>query len=235
MAVEYEHALGVCVGDRYRDTAEAVHPGITTDPAWPSVAQRLHQAEAGGWQVADILQSADRMGDYANARSETSVLVFRLDRLLARTSPDTDTDAPVPTWLAARPPAGASPPWDRYLPARYAEMDQRITALGAEAGRQRMPWLGGVGEGEARGLAIRQTVAYRAVYAVSGDDPIGPEPDRRGRQNAAWTAAHRAIKASHHTENGPPAASRLLGLLATTTVTDDDRPADTRSGPTLHH
>lgn len=234
MAVEYEHALGMCVGDRYRDTAEAVHPGITADPAWPSVAQRLHQAEAGGWQVTDILRRADSMGDYTNARSETSVLVFRLDRLLARTGRDSDDNVPVPTWLATKPPHGADPPWNDYLPARYAEMDQRITALAEQASLQLPPWLDGIGDGDARDLAIRQTVAYRAVYAISGDDPIGPEPDRRGRQHAAWAAANRAIAASHRTAHAPTNAERMLDMLTNRQTATDDSPTEVRSGPTRH-
>lgn len=232
MAVEYEYALGVHVGERYREAAEAAHLGITEEEAWPSVAQRLHRAEAAGWEVAGILQRAEQMGSYAGARSEASVLVFRLDRLLHRNGDD--TAAPVPTWLAAKPPTGADATWDGYLSARYAEMDQRISTLAAEAIAEPTPWLPEIGHAVARGQAIRQTVAYRAVYAITADDPIGPEPERRGRQHDAWTAARRTIRASHDTENEPPAAPRLLELLSTRTTTSDDRPADTRSGPSLH-
>lgn len=232
MGVEYEYALGVQVGERYRQVAESAHPGIAAEEAWPSVAQRLHRAEAAGWEVADILQRAEAMGSYQGARSEASVLVFRLDRLLHRTAGDTDT--PVPAWLAVRPPSGAESAWRGYLPARYAEIDQRISSLVAEASAGPAVWLDRIGTGACREQAIRQTVAYRAVYAITADDPIGPAPERRGRQHDAWTAVHRAIRASHHAESGPPAASRLLELLTTTTAANDDRPADTRSGPTLH-
>lgn len=234
MAVEYQYALGQCVGDRYRDAAEAVHPGITADAAWPSVAQRLHQAEAAGWQITDILQRANKLGDYANARSETSVLVFRLDRLLARTGQDSTSDAPVPTWLATKPPGSTGPPWDDYLPARYAEMDQRITGLAGEANRQMPPWLDGIGDGAARDAAIRHTVAYRAVYAISGDDPLGLEPEHRGRQHVAWAAAHQAITASHRVPDKAGSASRILDVLADRPTATDDRPTDVRSRPTRH-
>ena len=234
MATEYEYALGVHVGDTYRHAAEAAHPGISAEEAWPSVAQRLHRADAAGWQIPDILQTAERMGSYTDARSDAAVLVFRLDRLLARTR---DIDATVPTWLAIKPPTGTDTAWDGYLPARYAEIDQRITSLAAEAVAEQPVWLQTVGHGETRDQAIRQTVAYRSVFAVTGDDPLGPEPERRGRQHDAWTAAHQALQASRHAPQEPSAASRLLEILATTRTTgvDDDRPTDTRSGPTIHH
>ena len=234
MAVEYEHALGVHVADRYRTTAETVHPGITADPAWPSVAQRLHRAEAAGITITDLLQRAEQMGDYTDARSQTSVLVFRLDRLLARTTRDTDTGAPVPAWLAVPPPTAADQPWNSYLPARYAEIDHRITTLARDAEQQPAAWLTAIGDGDARQQAIRHTVAYRAVFTITGDDPLGPAPERRGRQHEAWTAAHHAITASHHPPTGASAATRLLDQLAAHRTNTDDPPTEQRSGPTRH-
>lgn len=234
MAVEYEYALGVHVGDRYRDVAETVHPGITEDPAWPSVAQRLHLAEAAGWEIPDILRQADGMRDYHDARSATSVLVFRLDRLLTYANHQTDRE-PVPAWLAAAPPSPATAPWDAYLPARYAEMEQRITILAAEATAEPAAWLDGIGRGAGRGEAIRQTVTYRAVYAVTTDEPLGPCPDRRGRQYDAWTATRAAIQASHHhqpADVSSPVARILAAFDNHGRTTGDDRPADTRTGPT---
>ena len=84
------------------------------------------------------------------------------------------------------------------------------------------------------GEAIRQTVAYRAVYAITGDDPLGPAPERRGRQHEAWTAAHHAITASHHPPTGASAATRLLDQLAAHRTNTDDPPTEHRTGPTRH-
>ena len=145
MAVEYEHALGVHVADRYRTAAETVHPGITADPAWPSVAQRLHLAEAAGITITDLLQRAEQMGDYTDARSQTSVLVFRLDRLLARTTRATDTSAPVPGWLAVPPPTGGraaveqlpAGPVRRDRPPHHRPGPRRRTAARGLADRHR--------------------------------------------------------------------------------------------------
>jgi hypothetical protein len=100
MAAEYAYALGIHVGDRYRATAEATHPGVTANPAWPSVAHRLHVAEGAGWQAADILARADHMGGYTDARSDTRVLVFRLDLLLHASAMSSADATPVPIWLA---------------------------------------------------------------------------------------------------------------------------------------
>ena len=102
MAVEYEHALGVQVADRYTQAAERAHPGICADPAWSAVAQRLHLGEAAGLTVDQLLDRADRLGSYADARSPAQVLVYRLDLLLQRLPTPGHGQAPqVPTWLAA--------------------------------------------------------------------------------------------------------------------------------------
>jgi conjugative relaxase-like TrwC/TraI family protein len=236
MAVEYEYALGVHVGDRYRAAAEAAHPGVTADPVWPSVAQRLHVAEGAGWPVADILDRAERMGGYADARSDTHVLVFRLDLLLSRPTSEA-TPAPVPSWLAAAPPGAAPTPWDTYLPGRYREMADRITTLAETARAEPATWLTSIGNGPQRSEAIRQTVAYRAVYAITSNDPLGPEPDRHGRQHDAWGAAHRAITASRdpNPERRGSGAAQILATLQRDHVTLTDDPASpTRTGPTRH-
>ncbi len=237
MAVEYEYALGVHVGDRYHRAAEAAHPGVTADPAWPSVAQRLHLAEGAGWWVDDILNRAEQMGGYADARSDTRVLVFRLDRLLHWSTP-TGTGAPaVPSWLAAVPPHSATPPWDSYLAGRYAEMADRITTLAAAVTSEPATWLGSIGTGAGRSAAIRQTVAYRAVYAVTGDDALGPEPDRDGRQHEAWTAAHRAITESQRGgwQGNASGATRILAALDhEPAAPTEDLASPTRTAPTQH-
>ena len=116
-------------------------------------------------------------------------------------------------------------------------MEQRITILAAEATAEPVVWLDRIGRGEGRGEAIRQTVAYRAVYTVTGDEPLGPCPDRRGRQYDAWTATRAAIEASHHhqpADASSPAARILAAFDNHGRTTGDDRPADTRTGPTRH-
>ena len=76
MAVEYEYALGIHVGDRYRIVAEQHHPGITADRAWPRVAQRLHLGEADGMRPRPSCRRPDRLGGYTDARSTAQVLVY---------------------------------------------------------------------------------------------------------------------------------------------------------------
>lgn len=236
MAVEYEHAIGVHVGDRYRRLAEPAHPGICADPAWPGVARRLHLAEGAGWNAADILRRAEQMGSYADARSNTRVLAFRLDQILNH-SPGRWTGAddppPVPTWLGPAPPTRLAAPWDSYLPARYAEMSDRITTMASEASAQQPGWLGQIGDGPGRAEAVRQIVAYRAVYAVSCEDPLGPEPHRRSRQHQAWTAGMHAITSSQQPEPATRGAELLLAELnrAGPSCADDHRPNTDRCGP----
>jgi conjugative relaxase-like TrwC/TraI family protein len=234
MAVEYEHALGTCVGDHYRVVAERVLPGVTTDRSWPSVAGRLHFGEAVGQDPEALLRKAAALGGLTDARSEAQVLVFRLDLLLTRAEHHANPAVAVPSWLAAGPPRNMTPPWDGYLPARYAEMDRRIGSLADQALADRPPWLAGLGADGSPGqaVALRQTVAYRAVYGIHGDDPLGPEPDQPGRQRQAWRAASGAIAAARTA--APSNADRLLATLAHRRPDLDDPPCSARTSPTRH-
>lgn len=214
MGMEYEYALGVHVGSRYRQAAEEVHPGISADPAWPSVAHRLYLAEGAGHSPAEVLQRADAMRDYAGAHSDTQVLAFRLDRILASMNGQSEVISFVPGWLAPPPPRSAEPPWDAYLPARYAELATRIAELANEAALTPPPWFDEVGHGAMRNLAIRHVVAYRAVYAVRSHDPTGPEPPAHCRQHDAWTATNRVIAETQvDSPTGPPGSARLCAAL----------------------
>ena len=244
MSAEYEHALDVRVGDRHRLVAETAHPGITADRAWPAVARQLHIAEGLGHQPAAIIAKADRLGDYTDATSEARVLAYRLDLL----NHEQAGDPKVPTWLAAAPPTTTDSPtdprWACYLDARHAEMAERITTLGIEARGERATWLAEIGRCDGRAAAIRNVVAYRAVYNQTGDDALGPEPDLAGRQHEAWTAVRRAINRSHADDTaasanrGAPNAVRFLALLNQDEATRGngdsygDHPGTSRGGPT---
>nr|WP_268239229.1 AAA family ATPase [Microlunatus endophyticus] len=229
MAVEYEHALDVQTGDRYRIAAEHVHPGLSADLAWPNVVRRLHRAEAAGRTVEEVLDAAEHLSGWADSRCDTEVMAHRLDRLLHSTDP-LRIEPEVPEWLAAAPPRRLPSPWDAYLPERYAEMAGRISQLATEAVREARPWLGEIGHGTARTEAVRQVAAYRAVYDVATDDPLGPRPQPRTRQDHAWSAAHRAIRSSHTTAKAS-GAHRLLVQLESVPTAHDDRPAADSRGP----
>lgn len=220
MAVEYEHAIGVQVGDRFAIAAEQVRPGITADVAWPSVVQRLRLAEAAGWSALDILQRAERMRPWIDARSDTEVMAYRLEILLDRDRRQ-QPERPVPLWLAAAPPAALHPPWNTYLPQRYAEMSDRISTLVVGAEAERPTWLAAIGTGEARPHALREVVAYRAVYAITVDDPLGPEPAGQTRQHHAWFKATQAIRDASRSQQ-PEGVGRLLSQLEDVSATADD-------------
>jgi len=240
MAVEYEYALGTHVGDHYKIVAQHHHPGITTDRAWPSVAQRLHLGEANGCDPDQLLPAAGRLGGFTGSRSTAQVLVYRLDLLLARAQGrHTGPPPPVPSWLAAAPPVHLTPPWNEYLPGRYEEMDRRISTLVDEAQANRAGWLDRIGDEASPvwGEAARQVVAYRTVYDIRGDDPLGPIPDQPGRQLQAWQAAHHAITACTPPPSTPSAAERLLATLTDAdreSRFDDDHRNDSHGGPGRH-
>lgn len=234
MAVEYEHALDAQVGDRFRTAADRVHPGLTDDSAWPQVVRRLHHAEATGWTAEKILSTADKLRGWADARSDTEVMAHRLDLLLRRADQDRSGELPVPRWLAVGPPAQLDPPWDTYLPQRYAEMADRISTLVVTAESASAPWLELIGHSPARADAVRQVAAYRAVYDIAADDPLGPEPQLHTRRHHAWTDARDAIRHSHATAE-PDGVTRLLAELEAEHRSVDDRAeASDQRGPTRH-
>lgn len=240
MAVEYDYACGVHLGDRYRDTAEAIHPGLTADSAWPSVAARLHRAEAAGWTAEQALRKAEQMGGFADAHSQTQVMAFRLDRIIEHSHRYDRHRHPVPDWLAAAPPPRFDSPWEDYLPARYEEMASRIRGLVQQA--QADPdavWVKILtgGRPEHHDEAMRQVVSYRSVYEINTPDPLGPEPDEAGRQHQAWRSAHAAILTCQQSD--PAAASgaaRMLAHLSETpqNASTNDYPSTAREGPARH-
>lgn len=242
---EYDYAAGTRVADTYRTIAEQHVPGVTADPAWPHVAHRLLQGEGHGIDPNRLLAAAaDRFGSYADARSTAQVLTFRLDKLLATVTRDEAAPPAVPAWLAPAPPPNLPAPWETYLPARYGEMDQRITGLVAEAQHDRPGWWTRLHDHQtspAWGEAARQVVTYRTIYNITGDDPIGPRPDpnQLGKQAQAWQAAHAALDACAPPppDTSATAAERLLAYLRDqeqATRVDDDRRTDGPSGPSRH-
>jgi hypothetical protein len=217
MASEYEYAAGTRVGDRYRTVAEQHLPGVTADPAWPYVAHRLQQGEAHGIDPDHFLAAADRFGGYADARSTAQVLAFRLDKLLTKITREKDGAPPlVPAWLAPAPPTGLAAPWDTYLPARYTEMDQRISTLVTEAENDRPGWWTRLHDHQTSpgwGEAARQVVAYRTVYGISGDDPLGPMPDQPGRPLPSGAACCSCLLACESNEIDAGALDEGRGAL----------------------
>ena len=204
----------------------------SADPSWPSVAHRLHLAEGAGWTPEGILRRAEQMGSYADAYSDTRVLAFRLERILEHAASRTrSSDLPpeVPTWLGARPAGDLHAPWAAYLPARYAEMADRITGLCQEAEGHAPTWMAWIGGGPGRSEAIRQVVAYRAVYAVDSSDPLGPEPDGHGRQRQAWHAASIAVAVSQSGDRGNAA-----GVAKLATVLGQEQPTAYEAGPEIN-
>ena len=93
------------------------------------------------------------------------------------------------------------------------------------------PWTMRVGHGAVRGEALRQVAAYRSVYGLVGEDPVGREPDRRTRQHEAWAAASNALQGSHVAESGARShTARLVQELTSEVVEPDGYRADVRAG-----
>ena len=92
-----------------------------------------------------------------------------------------------------------------------------------------------VGHGAVRGEALRQIAAYRSVYGLVGEDPVGPEPDRRTRQHEAWAAASNALRRSDVSESAASnGAARLVRELTSRVVEPDGYRADVRAGSARH-
>lgn len=238
MASEYDYAVGVTVAERYSAIAEGVHAGLTDDPAWPTLASRVRQAEADGWNPQSLLTRAAGMREFSTAESDCQVMVWRIDKILTTQAAPTrpEPGGEVPRWLGLPPPAGA--PMHDYLDQRYDQIRGRVDELGRAAAEA--PWAQHLaGSPEATRTALRQVAAYRDVFAVTSDDPLGDRPRTAGRQQAAWDEANRALRAAapdqQASRQGPAELlERVRGLRDQDDSPRRDDPPTTRSdrGPT---
>ena len=192
----------------WRDRLTAsVDPGfaarLTTAPAWPSLAARLHTIEAAGGDPEAALNAAIAERPLIGVADVAAVLHYRLDPQVA--SGEADPGLHVP--FSIRPLLDS--PYRPALRQVAARMDQRITELGERAAQSPPEWavpLGpvptdtvGRAEWVDRAAII---VSYREAFSIEGSDPIGTAPPAARSEARRWWHAARAAL----TETQPPAA-----------------------------
>lgn len=221
MASEYGYAAGLNAGPRLATIAEAIHPGICDDPAWPTLAGRLRQAQADGHNPERLLWTAENVREFDTAHSDTQVMIWRVDQLLAdhTTRPGTrrQTPAPdVPRWLATSPDRlGTDPIPADYLRVRWQEISGRLTQLVQTARADQPAWLGQIPDpdSDVGRVAVRQIVAYRQVYDVHTDTPLGAPPaPRDGARYLAWREATQSLQDATRRPQQDPATANAIAL-----------------------
>ncbi len=112
--VAAEHVVGQIAAHALEGFANRLLPGLTGEPAWPTVRARLLLLAAEGADPDERLRDACEASEISSADDRAAVLYWRLDNASPRSSPD----GPLP-WLPGIPDRiAADPTWGPYLDAR---------------------------------------------------------------------------------------------------------------------
>jgi AAA domain len=136
--VAAEHVVGKSAAQALEGFANRLVPGLTDEPAWPTLRARLLLLAADGADPHQRLRTACEAAEIGSADDRAAVLDWRLDNA----SPRSSRDGPLP-WLPGIPDCiAADPTWGPYLDARSRLVTQladrvRLTADGAGWAEQR--------------------------------------------------------------------------------------------------
>ena len=177
---------------------EAIWPGLTTEPAYPTLRAHLSLRALDGEDPVGALLDAAGSRELGTSNDRAAVLDWRLG-----SSPD---DGPLP-WLDPIPTRLAEDPtWGQYLLSRANRIATLADSVRAEAETwtptSTPPWAAGLTAEADAGLRAELAV-WRAAFAVADDDnrPAGPTqpgvstaPHQRGldRRARAVLGIHRA-------------------------------------------
>ncbi|MFI5496601.1 MobF family relaxase [Actinoplanes sp. NPDC051859] len=173
---------------------------LAADPAMPALAQRLNALAAAGHDPLDVLRSVTASRELDSAQDVAAVLAWRIDTSYKDLQPDpriATSPAQAASFTARIVTTGDHDLADALR--QVAERaDRRVETLADLAALRQPTWaqaLGAVPEDEAghkQWLSRAAVVAtYRDRYAVTGDEPIGPEPSTRDPIRwGAWQRAH---------------------------------------------
>ena len=129
--VAAEHVVGKSAAQALEGFANRLVPGLTDEPAWPTLRARLLLLAADGADPHERLRDACEASEISSADDRAAVLDWRLDNA----SPRSSRDGPLP-WLPGIPDRiAADPTWGPYLDARSRLVTQladqvRLTADG---------------------------------------------------------------------------------------------------------
>ncbi|QXV63534.1 MobF family relaxase [Amycolatopsis sp. TNS106] len=241
----YLHALDVHRGpDAFVDAETWVHQAlpayadeILLDPAWPALADVLHQVRDTGADPVDVLarRAAQRpFDDPADpAHSIAQVLHHRLEPDLPAPADGADAagERPVllPGWIPEPPPVDPAAPREladlqEWLAEKARELADRVRRLGEQAAEAGPAWAAHLGPVPLDALdrdtwihRAGQVAAYRERFGVPDDDPE-LLPHTTADTARAWVARH--LAATEHTPLVDDPVDVDGHLLAATEQTD---------------
>ena len=200
-----ETLLGADALARIDAAADTQHPGLTDQPAWPTLRHHLATIAIGGQDPVAALATAARSRDLGNAGDVAAVLDWRLPTT-GRHSAGT---GPLP-WLRAIPTTLAEhPTWGPYLRTRSG----LVTGLAAHVAGDTRTWQPATAPLWARPLTgaddglLADLTVWRAALGVDDNDrrPTGPD------QRAAAEHRHQTgLAARAHAVLGDPTRSATI-------------------------
>ncbi len=156
-----ENLLGPAWDDDIESAAEAVIPGLTHAPAWPSLRAHLTLTQADGRDALEALTATTTYRGLGDADDPAAVLLSRLDRRPA--------GGPLP-WLPAIPKRlTTDPAWAGYLTAR-AERVRTLTAKVREGAAIEQQWAAPLAQHITPEL-LGDLSVWRAARGVDHSDP----------------------------------------------------------------
>ena len=119
------------MAEALEDIANRLVPGLTDEPAWPTLRARLLLLAVEGADPDERLRDACEAGEISSADDRAAVLDWRLDNA----SPRSSRDGPLP-WLPGIPGRiAADPTWGPYLGARSCLITQLADQVRLTGGR----------------------------------------------------------------------------------------------------
>ncbi len=172
--LRYQDALGYAAAETLGTTwraaldryAEELVPGLTSCPAYPTLASRLALAALSGHDAHHNLLHACAMGELDSARDPAAVLDHRLG------SPA--TEGPLP-WLEGIPRAMSASPWGDYLEQRARLVEDLAAEIHVSSDAAPPTWAAG-----ADGTLRRDLAVWRAAYGVPDSEPRPSGPPVHG-------------------------------------------------------
>lgn len=210
---------------------------LSGDLALPTLITRLKSLEAAGYDPRQVLNKVISPRQLDSADDIAAVLVWRVERIIGVATADPRAaTAPgnAASFTARLPDLDTAGDIGEGLRDVAQRCDQRVTGLTQQAALQQPAWAHGLGDipdtGPGRAqwqAAARLVVTYRDRYQITGDEPIGPEP--QPQQLDQWGSWHRArIALGTATMTGQLAAAddpQLQQLVTAQRRADTDAPA----------
>jgi DNA primase catalytic core len=165
------------------NAAEEAVPGLTDEPAWPTLRSRLLLLAASGIDpVAQLLKAVDTR-ELHSADDQAAVLGWRLDDSGNRVA----GFGPLP-WLPAIPQRlHQHQRWGPYLAARAATIAELADRVQDRVGADRLPrWADQNGGRQPPSRVLQDIEVWRAAMAVSPDDQRPTGPVQRHKTARIW-------------------------------------------------